>query len=135
MEPNINTLDRRSKEPTCVCVFAVHVTFLSCFHTSHEVVALVPAVVFVRVVQRHPHSLVLVPLVPHIGSFDGVLDALLLGSQTTGAAPACRATPSQQCNKNLTFLFGDLHPSFSINYLFNFEKKCNIRNLPIFISS
>lgn len=72
-------------------------TFLSRLHTSHKVVALVPAVVLIRVIERHSHSFVLVPLVPHVCSLDGVLDALFFGSQTTGATPACVQNRTTVC--------------------------------------
>lgn len=65
-----------------------HRTFLSCFHAGHKVVALVLAVVLIRVVQRDAHPLELVPFVPNIASSDGVLDALLLGPQAATSTPA-----------------------------------------------
>lgn len=75
----INTLNRSWK--LCVC------TFLSCFHAGNKVVALVPAIVLIRIIQWHTHTFVLVPFISDISSFDGVLDALFFSPQTTWTTP------------------------------------------------
>lgn len=62
-------------------------TFLSGFHAGNKVVAFVLAVVLVGVIQRHAHTLKLVPLIPNVPPFDWVLDALFLGPQPTTTAP------------------------------------------------
>ena len=64
-------------------------TFLSCLHAGDKVVALVPAIVLIRVIQGHSNTFILVPFIPDVTSFDGVLDALFFGPQTTRTTPAC----------------------------------------------
>lgn len=57
-------------------------------HAGDEGVALIPAVVLIGVVQGHAHALVLVPLVPHVPTLDGVLDPLLFHTKATRSTPA-----------------------------------------------
>lgn len=65
-------------------------TFFSCFHPCNKIVAFVSPVVHIRVIQRDSHSFILVPLVPDVSSFDGVLNALFFSTKTSWSAPACR---------------------------------------------
>lgn len=65
-------------------------TLISGFHAGNEGVALVAAVVLIRVIQSHTHTLVLVPFIPDITTLNGVLDALFLCTKATRPAPAFR---------------------------------------------
>lgn len=65
-------------------------TLISGFHAGNERIALVAAVVLIRVVQGHTHALVLVPFIPDITTFNGVLDALFLCTKATRPTPAFR---------------------------------------------
>lgn len=81
----------------CAC------TFLSCLHAGDKVVALVPAIVLIRVIKWHPHSFILVPFIPDISSFDGVLDALFFGPQTTWTTPAYSKQDNKYISGSKTF--------------------------------
>lgn len=65
-------------------------TLIAGLHAGDEGIALVAAVILIRVIQGHAHALVLVPLIPDIAALNGVLDALLLCTKATRSAPTLR---------------------------------------------
>lgn len=79
----------RSQGPSCRCGSLPQLLALvPGLHAGDEGVALVPAVVLVGVIQGHTHALVLVPLIPHVPSLNGVLDPLLFHAKAARSTPA-----------------------------------------------
>ncbi len=91
-------------------------TFFSCFHPCNKVVAFVSPVVHVRVIQRDSHSFILVPLVPNVSSFDGVLNALFFRTKTSWSTPACRMNRKRisagSTERSIHVMFIDYWPIF-----------------------
>lgn len=69
---------------TTICLLAL----IPGLHARNEGIALIPAVVLIGVVQGDAHTFVLVPFVPDITAFDGVLYPLLLHTKTARSTPA-----------------------------------------------